>query len=193
MFTMPIFFFEYSSDPVQVSLRAQAQKILTALGKNYGPGHLELINTPDRGPIMVDIGSRLCGAGLPELVEFASDQGQLSKTVQAYADTKGFIKTAGNYSYTQKKYVRVVFLRAQNGGKKFSYDGIKSWIDMPAVVGNGLTGYPENLFAYKPGQKMQKTYNTGTTAGVVKLMSDSQYEIDRAYQAIRDWEKQRGF
>ncbi len=71
------------------SIKRIGVELAEAFGIKRGPAHIELKNDPVRGPMMIELASRLCGAKLPEFIQKYTNFDPYRSTIKVF--TKGTI------------------------------------------------------------------------------------------------------
>ncbi|WP_375611453.1 ATP-grasp domain-containing protein [Bartonella sp. AA9NXGY] len=92
-----------SQDPSYASLISYAKQCIRALGIEYGPAHMEIMQTA-RGPVMIEVGARLHGGIAPTLFAHCYEDGLLESSVNLIAGV--FSQTPSRF----KKKGRIIFL-----------------------------------------------------------------------------------
>lgn len=118
--------------PVQDSLVAYAFQVLDALGIANGPAHMELKYDPAQGPALVEVGARVCGGDLPNLVSSALGEGQLEWTVRAYSQPEEFLANFDK-SYEIIEYAACVCMVSPTEGTLKGFRDLNSISELPSV------------------------------------------------------------
>lgn len=67
------------------ALKEYAKKVYKAVGISIGPAHAE-IKLSDKGPVMIEIGSRLAGGEMPKYAAKATNVNSLEKTISVFVN-----------------------------------------------------------------------------------------------------------
>lgn len=100
--------------PRDLDNASYVRTLLSAFGHRFGPAHCELIWT-DSGPVMLEVGFRLHGAGFPGLAAAALSATQVDLTIDAYVDSARFFERT-KLPYRQRKHLRILELVAKRDG-----------------------------------------------------------------------------
>jgi diaminopimelate decarboxylase len=73
------------NDPQFAQLKEYAKKIYRAVGIKIGPAHAE-IKLSKKGPVMIEIGSRLAGGEMPKYAAKATNVNSLEKTIDVFVN-----------------------------------------------------------------------------------------------------------
>lgn len=146
-------------DPAWAVLTDYAGDVLTALGVDYGPAHLEVMLTPD-GPTMVEIGVRLCGADTSYFAEIAGGESQIEWTVDAFTDPDRFLDNLGQ-SHQTSAHVAMAFLTSPVAGTLTSYPLL------PEV--ESLPSFHNVQLMVRPGEELEVTVSDITEPAMVGL------------------------
>ncbi|GIJ28770.1 ATP-grasp domain-containing protein [Micromonospora qiuiae] len=161
--------------PVQETLGEYAGRVLDALGIRHGPAHIEIKLTGD-GPVLVEVGARICGANLPYYAQIAQGGSQLDWTVAAYLRPSWFLE---NYA------------KPRPPGLSCAYVGLVS------PVSGVLRGYRhldrirelESFFemsvVVQPGQPIRPTVDDVSYPALVVLMHEAEETVLRDANTIR--------
>ncbi|MBV9445627.1 MAG: ATP-grasp domain-containing protein [Streptosporangiaceae bacterium] len=163
------------SGAVQEKLGDYATQVLDALGIRYGAAHLEIRMT-SRGPVLVEVGARICGADLPRYAQIAQGDSQLDWTVMAYLDPARFLATYQE-SRPPQRFCAFVGLVSPSAGI------LRGYRDLPAL--RRLESFYELNMTVQPGAPIVRTVNDLTYPGIVVLMHESEETIRRDANTIR--------
>jgi len=152
-----------------------ATQVLDALGIRYGAAHLEIRMT-SRGPVLVEIGARICGADLPRYAQIAQGESQLDWTVMAYLDPARFLGTYQE-SRAPQRFCAFVGLVSPGAGI------LRGYRDLPAL--RRLESFYELHMTVQPGAPIARTVNDLTYPGIVVLIHESEETIRRDANTIR--------
>ncbi len=160
---------------VQDELAAYTEGVLDALGIRHGPAHTEIRMT-DNGPVLVEIGARMCGDNLPYYVQLAQGESQLDWTVRAYLDPSRFLRTYRDIRQTPR-LCSVVRLIAPASGL------LRGYRRLPAL--RRLTSFYDVQLAVRPGSPIRRTVTNLTCPGAVILMHDDEAVLRRDANTVR--------
>jgi hypothetical protein len=174
------FFYDYAeilnlSDPALTSLKEYTVKVVIALGIKWGPAHPEIMLTKD-GPVVVEVGARMAGAGHPILVETAQDYGQMELTMKAYTDEAGFREMAEQPPQLLRANLWIL-LRTSRSGVIKSLDKLTEIEELPSFYRMKL--------GIKVGDILEKTIDEGNMPGIVFLAHEDRGVVMRDYATIR--------
>jgi biotin carboxylase len=148
--------------------------VITALGIKHGPTHTELLLTKE-GPVLVEIASRLHGAGFPIYSRECVGYSQVDLTVDAYVDANAFrVKSRTPYQLT--KHLLIVELISAVEGRIKALN-TKHIEDLPSFYSMKLD--------MEPGALISKTIDVFTSPGHVVLIHDDLATVWRDYIQIR--------
>lgn len=178
------FFYDYaeildSSDPALAALKDYTLNVVAALGIQWGPAHPEIMLTED-GPVVVEVGARMAGAGHPILATAVQNYGQMELTVKAYTDKEDFFKTIQEPVKLLKANLWVL-LRTSQTGKVKSLEKFSSVRELSSF-------YRLNL-NIKTGDLLEKTVDEGNMPGIVFLVHEDRDTVMKDYVAIRALEE----
>jgi len=166
--------------PVLTEMEEYTKKAVLALGIKWGPAHPEIMLTKD-GPVVIEIGARLAGAGLPRLEKEALGQGQVEFTVAAYIDRNEFNKLS-------KKSVKIInhcFLVYLNSHK----EGILKSVNKFSKI-EKLLSFSRMLIEVSAGDRIRKTIDMDTIIGLVYLVHKRRSQVIKDYGYIRKLEQE---
>ncbi|GAA5106284.1 ATP-grasp domain-containing protein [Bartonella jaculi] len=92
-----------AQDPLYAVLISYAKQCIRAVGIEYGPAHMEIMQTA-RGPVMIEVGARLHGGIAPALFAHCYEEGLLESSVNLIAGV--FSEAPSRF----KKKGRIIFL-----------------------------------------------------------------------------------
>ena len=76
---------------IQEKLRSYIFQVLDALNIKFGPAHHEVMMT-EEGPILIEMGARLAGGGLPGICKILVSGNQVDLTLDAYLEKERLLK-----------------------------------------------------------------------------------------------------
>ncbi len=162
---------------IQQQLVAYAFRVLDALEIKTGWGHAEIIMT-ERGPILVEIGNRMMGAGQPRLVQDAIGQSQIELGLEAYLNPEKFIDRPVGYKF--RDYAVLMSLSAPVDGFKLSKKIESELAKLPGVV--------RYKFNYQDGDSIPRTVDMNTSFAQVELVHSDARTIQESVAKIRKLE-----
>jgi biotin carboxylase len=167
-----------SQGELQDDLCSYAAAALDALGVRYGAAHCEII-VDEAGPVLIEVGARLCGGMVPVLCAAALGSGQLEATVEAYADPDAFDRRAAHPYLLTKQALRVLLISNVEGTLQ----------EFPLMQElSALPSFHDAQIALRPGDHISKTTNFYTHPGKVDLIHQSHDLLEMNMQQIRRWE-----
>lgn len=167
-----------SQGKLQDELSAYAAAALDALGVRWGAAHCEII-LDEAGPVLIEVGARLCGGMVPVLCAAALGSGQLEATVDAFTDPDAFDRRAAN-PYVLTKHALRVLLVSDVEGTLQEFPLMKELLALPS--------FHDAQIALHPGDRISKTTNFYTHPGKVDLIHESRDLLELNMQQIRRWE-----
>jgi biotin carboxylase len=152
--------------------------VLDALGIKYGPAHTELMMS-EEGPILIETGARLHGAGFAIYGRESVGYSQVDLTVDAYVDEEAFLAKAHALYELKKNLVIVELISGVEGVlKTISHvDEIRS-----------LPSFFTMKTLLVPGDFIEKTINVSSSPGYIVLIHPNMEVIRRDYDIIRHLE-----
>jgi hypothetical protein len=123
--------------PGHAELVTFVERVLDALGIEFGPAHTEVMLT-DRGPRLIETGARLAGGGLPWTCALATGENSIDRMVRVIDGDRDIRK-----DFTLELPVLVVFFIAKASGVLRNVEILESIRDLPSsreldvLVGNG--------------------------------------------------------
>ncbi|MFE5511745.1 ATP-grasp domain-containing protein [Streptomyces sp. NPDC056529] len=161
--------------PVQERLTEYAGQVLDALGILHGPAHVEIKLTAS-GPVLVEMGARVCGANLPYYAQLAHGASQLDWTVEAYLNPEGFLATHADET-PEGRFCAFVGLVSPVAGTLVGYRGLEALRE--------LESFADMRVYAQPGGRIARTVDDLTYPAVVVLMHDSEETVLRDANTIR--------
>jgi biotin carboxylase len=164
---------------VEIDIVNYTFNVLDALGIKYGPTHTELMMLED-GPILIEVGSRLHGAGFAIYSRECVGYSQVDMTVDAYIDEGAFLDKA-QAPYELKKNLVIVEL----------ISGVKGMLKAISHIDKiqGLSSFFAMKLRLRPGDFIEKTINVISSPGHVVLIHSNMEVIRKDYEIIRDLER----
>lgn len=165
---------EPCAGPVQDRLVDYAHRVLDALDIRWGPTHLEVKLTP-RGPVLIEVGNRLCGGEFPRFVREAVGESQYEWTVDAYVRPDRF---ADRYAqpYEIRRHLASVALVSPVGG---TFRGLRH----RAAI-ERLESFRDLELFLRPGDRLRPTVDDTTYVGQVRLLHEVEEIVRRDANTI---------
>jgi phosphoribosylamine-glycine ligase len=157
--------------PLVATLIAYVEHVLDALDVRHGPVHTELMMTPDRGPVLIEVGCRPMGAYDPVAMRLATGSDHVRDTVAA--------ALTGQMPDREDSPLHVSTVALISPAHcELDDHSLRRMLALPTV-----TGYVGDL---KPGKAVEKTVDLLTSPGRITLISTSQADIEHDYRTIRE-------
>lgn len=160
------------------ALVAYVGTVLDALGIAYGPAHTELILTRE-GPRLLETGARISGLANPAVLKRATGADQIELSTKCYTDSAGLEQHA--LLYQRHAHVRCVNLIAHRASS-FSHAVSNGFFDQ-------LESFESVRFRMPDGAQTRPTVDLNSSPGVLFLVHSDAGQIERDYQALRQWEE----
>ncbi|MFJ6675680.1 ATP-grasp domain-containing protein [Actinosynnema sp. NPDC091369] len=154
---------------VQDQLAEYAARVLDALGIQHGPGHLEIKITA-AGPVLVEMGARICGGNLPQYVQTAIGESQLDWTVDAYLDPEKFHSRAGGDYPAGRHFAAVALISPVEGV-------LRGYRHMGRI--EQLESFNDLRVFVRPGDRIMPTVDDMGAPALVTLMHDDEETVLR--------------
>lgn len=159
-----------------------------ALGIHFGPGHAEvkIVNRHGRPtPVLVEIGARMAGGGIPVLAKAACGRSQLDTWMETLADPEAFRRKIG-VPYRVKPNIMLCLISKKTG--------ILESLPYLARI-QALPGFTRWKPRVHPGknQVLPITTSFNDYPGHFEFVADTQAAIDDAIRRIREWEAMDDF
>ncbi|MGF1428886.1 ATP-grasp domain-containing protein [Kitasatospora sp. LaBMicrA B282] len=160
---------------LQDRLVEYAFEVLDALGVRHGPAHLELKLTA-QGPVLIEMGARICGGDLPHFVQLACGESPFTWTVDAYLRPERF-RARCEEEYRIERHFSSVGLVAPAAGTLRSLrhqaeiEALESFHDLSRFVPDGGEVVP--------------TVNDSTYVGFVRLFHEIEEVVRRDTNTIQ--------
>lgn len=159
-------------------LKNYATSVLDALDIKHGPGHLEIMYTPD-GPILIEAAARLQGCVDPAALEQALGDSQASLTVDAYLSPEKIINKSPD-CYQRKQSVYRAFMLSPKSGmlsKTPNFEYITT-----------LNSYFSMQCSLKKNSRILQSTDIASTIGYIHLVNADPDQLELDYQAYREHE-----
>jgi len=130
-----------STHPAAAELGEYARRVVTAMGLQRSPFHLEA-KVDDRGPCLIEVGARLCGEKVVAMDGWAHGTDLMAAAVDGYADARGGRTTGLDWGrYDSHRFVAVngssthhdVLAEVAGVAEVESMPGFVMWIKKPEV------------------------------------------------------------
>eukprot|EP00904_Undaria_pinnatifida_P012537 jgi/Undpi1/8413/HiC_scaffold_25.g10881.m1 len=165
---------------VEQELAEYARNVLTAMGIENGPGHMEVKYT-STGPCLVEVGSR-CHGGEGTWQSIADEclgYNQIDATLDAYIKPDEFEKIPMDPTAMKKKG-KEVFLVSRQEGRVARVPGVD--------IIRGLASFRTLEMSAQPGSYLKKTVDCFTRPGAVQLVHEDAKQLQADYLTIRELE-----
>lgn len=167
-----------ADDPISQQLKSYAFRALDLLQISQGPGHFEIMYTPD-GPQIIEMGARVQGGINPAANALCLGYQQIDKTIDAYLEPSHFLTYYAD-DYTLHQFGLWVFLIAERVGRIISIpfiDKVKS-----------LTSFFSIQMNVTPGEYLQRTIDYYSSPGSVHLVSPDKHQLMADLEQLRQFE-----
>lgn len=164
----------------ELGLFDYALQVLDALGVQNGAAHSEIILT-NGGPVLVDIGARLCGGMVPNLCFAAQGNSQAHALVQSFVDSSEFVRLASQPYSMQRHAIRVLLHSTRSGT-------VQSYRNLERIC--SLASFHDLRLTVKPGESLKKTTDFFSHPGKVDLIHDQFERASADMGIIRELEKE---
>lgn len=153
-----------------------ATQCAQALGVTYGCAHMELFETTDKRPVMIEVGARLHGGIAPLLFKQCYENDLLSTVVNLYVDNM----LPPIASAIQIKKGKIIFLFNEKEG---------SYLNDVTSFQNKIAQLPcfkgMKLF-FEQSQKIPRTTDLTNLPGIVWLAGDKREDLNKQEQEVRN-------
>ncbi|WP_327296834.1 MULTISPECIES: ATP-grasp domain-containing protein [unclassified Streptomyces] len=154
---------------VQDQLVAYAFEVLDALGVRHGPSHIEIKMTAT-GPVLIEMGARICGGDLPHYVQVATGESPFDWTAEAYVRPERFHERCDD-EYHIDRYFSSVGLVSGTSGTLRSLRHLKAVQELESF---------HDLSQFVPvGGQVVPTTNDSTYVGFVRLFHEAEEVVRR--------------
>ncbi|MFC9932115.1 ATP-grasp domain-containing protein [Streptomyces sp. NPDC127190] len=164
-----------SRGDVQDRLADYARRVLDALGIQHGPAHVEIKMT-NAGPVLVEVGARICGGNLPYYAQLAAGESQLDWSVDAYLDPERFHARA-HEDYQRQQVVANVALVSPVEGV------LRGYRDLDAI--RNLDSFKDLSIYVQPGDRISRTVDDTTYPALMWLMHETEEVVLRDAGTVR--------
>ncbi|MEU7280356.1 ATP-grasp domain-containing protein [Streptomyces sp. NPDC045431] len=153
--------------------------VLDALDVRWGPAHAEVIAT-DRGPVLVEIATRLNGQLNPGFQELCLGDDQAGLAALAYTRPEEFLR-----EYAGRIYRKLRSAYSYNPGT--TLDGVVAEVDQDVVARiNALPSVFLTSVKYAPGARIRPTTDLLTAAMRIYLTSADERQLVADYETARE-------
>jgi biotin carboxylase len=164
-------------DPLAIRLGDYTRKILDALGIVTGPAHCELVMTPHRGPVLIELGARLAGMADPQAARMGLGTSQLDLSIEAITEPAAFLALRRD-RYRKLSHAVQLDLMAPRTGV-LDPGVLSDILALPSV--RGWVGHVE------PGGQVSVTVDLMTSPGTLYLVGSAS-TVERDVQRVRELE-----
>jgi biotin carboxylase len=160
------------------ALITYVHEVLAALEVRWGPAHAEVIVT-DRGPVLVEIATRLNGQLNPGFQQLCLGHDQAGLTARAYTDPEGFAAEHGDRVYRKLR-------SAYSYNTPTTLDGVVAAVDQETVAAiNALPSVFLTSVKYAPGARIRPTTDLLSAALRIYLTSSDDEALRADYERAR--------
>ncbi|WP_212111003.1 ATP-grasp domain-containing protein [Bartonella queenslandensis] len=161
-----------AQDPLYAALISYAKQCIRAVGIEYGPAHMEIMQTA-RGPVMIEVGARLHGGIAPTLFAHCYENDLLESAVNLI--TGVFSQTPSRF----KKKGRIIFLINKINGHIIKdinlwQQKLHSWENVVHFM----------LF-FKENEPLPLTIDLNTCPAIIAIWGESDEELSTLERIIR--------
>lgn len=164
---------------IQKELTEYGLKVLKALGQENFNGHMEIMYVPGRGPYLVEHNARFMGAGLPLVVEKATNHSQLDLTLLAILEPEKFMKLDTGYKLIQ--HGANIIMTNSAPGRALNPDILKNLATMP--------GHSFSRLSKEFGRELAITKDLDSTFGDVTFLGNDEQALRDSINYYRQLEK----
>ncbi|WP_144753073.1 ATP-grasp domain-containing protein [Bartonella saheliensis] len=161
-----------AQDPLYAALISYAKQCIRAVGIEYGPAHMEIMQTA-RGPVMIEVGARLHGGIAPILFAHCYEDGLLESSVNLIAGV--FSPTPSRF----KKKGRIIFLI-----NKIDNHIIKD-INLWKQKLHSWENVVHFMLFFKENEPLPLTIDLNTCPAIVAIWGQSDDELSTLERIIR--------
>ncbi|MDH6111843.1 biotin carboxylase [Kitasatospora sp. MAP12-15] len=177
----PVYDRQVLQDPSDTGIRellAYVDQVLTRLGVRWGAAHTEVIVT-DRGPLLLETGTRLPGGHDPSLGLSALGTSHLDEVVESYL-APDEVADRGPVRPLRRRALGVSLISPATGTLQRPLD-LRPVTALPSFHGIRLP--------LQVGDRVTRTVDLWTKPGGLYLCHEDADQLDRDYQAVRAWEQ----
>ena len=162
----------------QEPMVAYVERVLDAIGIQYGPSHAELMWT-DTGPVLLEVAARLHGQKLQLSSELVTGLNQAYVALDSYLEPARFLARVGT-SYEMPREFHRIELICHRSGVLRGYPLVDQ--------AKALRSFHKLELFVEPGNPIAKTTDLMTVPGFIDLIHADPEVIEQDHQQIRAWE-----
>jgi biotin carboxylase len=167
------------SGEAQRRLAAYAVQVLTALEIDFGPGHLEIIDTP-RGPALVELGARLAGGGFPDVARHSTGRWLPDLVAEAYDANPRAAASMPDSGYDRHASACLVTLiNPFEGGR---------WVSGATELLESLGSFQSLRYFWDPEHALGLTVDFDSCPGIAILANKSESALAQDKAHVVRWE-----
>jgi ATP-grasp domain/L-amino acid ligase C-terminal domain 2 len=159
--------------PAARTVTAFAERVLEAFEVRVGPCHIEVKLDPTGRPVLIELGARLPGAGIPLLWERHSDFRPYAETLAACLG-----RPAADRVPTFDGRIGICFIRHEGPPGV-----LRGWRGLDEV--RALPGVDEVITFAEPGELVEPTTSLGTELAKVRLCAPGDAELSALVARVR--------
>lgn len=164
----------------QKQLTEYNNKVLAALKIFHGNGHSEIKMVPGRGPVLIEMNSRMMGSSQPLLAEIALGHSQVDRSVLAMTKPDEFRRLAPGYEMKNHAFM-VTLANFKGKGAILNPDGLAKIRALP--------GYVHHSMSYKENEPMEPTDDLGSAIGDVWLVHPNRDVLLKSIEELHRMEQ----
>lgn len=172
-------------DGVGQRLLYRGNQAMEATDLVYGPFHIELIDTPDRGPLVIDFAARPSGGGLLPLEKIATNRDPHKLIIASQITPSDLAKQPEMYERT--RCAAVVFI-STDGRARASHRLSPVLQDLKD---RGLIF--DYQFNFQEGAPLERTVDSETVVASVQIVADTELALERRIARIQELSRQKLF
>ncbi|VEJ44887.1 ATP-grasp domain-containing protein [Bartonella vinsonii] len=161
-----------AQEPLYAALISYAKQCIGAVGIEYGPAHMEIMQTT-RGPVMIEVGARLHGGIAPALFAHCYEDDLLKSSVNLIAGV--FSEVPSRF----KKKGRIIFLINKADGR------IIKDIDLWKKKLHSWKNVVHFMLFFKENEPLPLTIDLNTCPAIIAIWGRSDDELSNAEEIIR--------
>jgi biotin carboxylase len=170
------------SGPIERRLSQYVFRVLDTLGIRYGPAHAEVMLT-GAGPVLVEIGARPCGAGVPRVCRRCVGYSQIDLGLDAYLAPAEFLE-ATRLPYHARELAMGMYFISNKEGRIEAAPGLDRVAALPDHFRTAALGKRDQL---------QKTVDMITSPGIVEFVHTDETVLDERHRQVRELETAHDF
>jgi biotin carboxylase len=165
--------------PVYQTLTIYTERVLAALGIDFGPSHTEVMIDADGRPVLIETGARFMGSAAQSLVTDALGINALLVTAEAYLAPQQFIARLDRPPPDIDRMPNMVQMVSSTDGVLHRY-AIERLTTLATFHGVDLY--------LQPGDAVKRTVDSYSSPGLIFLSSDDETQLEHDYDLIRAME-----